>query len=152
MIDFTPAELRAMAARAQKPEDRDALLDAARRAGRGRRGGPGGSRRSRCDLPGHVHDSVTEARVCCALRSEICGTPVLLFVRARLPAWALGPQPSGLPACVSIDFAIVDPVSFRVLRLVDAKPEHRQAVSRDWKRGRLALERTYGVRVEERSR
>lgn len=151
-VELAPDVLRRMAASAKNEEDRAALLEAARRADRKRRGGPQGTRRSRCDLADHVHDSVTEARVCGTLRSELAGVQVLLFVATRLPAWALGPQPNGKPLYVSIDFAVVDPVTFRVLRLVDAKPKHQEAVSRDWKRGRAALERTYGVRVEERSR
>jgi hypothetical protein len=106
--------------------------------------------RTDCDA-GHRHDSKTEARVCAAIRAEIAGTPALLFVRARLPVFALGPDEGGRASFVSIDFAVVDPATLRPVRLVDAKPRNRAARSRDWRRGALALRRSYGLEVEERS-
>lgn len=120
--------------------------DAAQRASRWRR------RRGFCDLD-HAHDSQTEARVCIALRSEIEGTGLVLFVHARLPLFAIAPEKTGIPAFLRIDFAVVQPgAPPRVVRLVDAKPRKRAAQSRDWHRGKLALEASYGVAVEERSK
>lgn len=108
--------------------------------------------RSKCDAE-HIHDSRMEARVCMALRSELAGTGLVVFVHARLPVWCLGPQPSGRPDYVTIDFAVLRPGAVpAVVRLVDAKPRRRAATSRDWRRGRRALEATYGIRVEERAR
>jgi hypothetical protein len=107
-------------------------------------------RRGFCDLD-HAHDSQTEARVCIALRSEIEGRGLVLFVHARLPLLAIAPELSGIPAFLRIDFAVVAPGSPpRIVRLVDAKPRKHAAVSRDWHRGRLALQASYGVPVEER--
>lgn len=95
---------------------------------------------------GHNHPSKVEARVCAHVYAEWI-KPDCIYRNVRLPLWSLPPTDAGIPHYCNVDFAVVAP-SLIFVALVDAKSGRR---SRDWERGRAAVEATYGVRVEERS-
>ena len=92
--------------------------------------------------------SRTQARVYCRVRDELLpgqrlGLDVRLVTPATMPICG-----RKLPA-VRVDFVVFELIGDRweIVRLVDAKP--RCWASRDWHRGKLALEASYGVRCEE---
>lgn len=97
---------------------------------------------------GHRHDSKVEARVCASVYVEAV-EPVRVYRNVRLPLWCLAPTATGIPMYARIDFAVVD--GCRLVRLIDAKHAKAGHASRDWARGRAAVESTYGLKVEERS-
>jgi hypothetical protein len=99
------------------------------------------------EVDGRKFPSKTEALVYRRLRAECDAAGLLLVLQARMPVWALTDS-TGRPGYVTPDFVILDG-RMRILRIVDAKPRNRKAVSRDWNRGRRALEASYGVKVEE---
>lgn len=88
--------------------------------------------------------SKLEARVYKLLRAGL-KPGERLYRQVRLPLLAVAPTDSGLPLYMTVDFAIVSASGWR---LVDAKSRRK---SRDWERGKRALEATYGLRVEELS-
>lgn len=100
---------------------------------------------------GHRHASKVEARVCASVYAEAKKDTFpeapRVFRNARLPLWALPPTDAGLPHYCNVDFVIYAPAG-GIVRIIDAKSGKR---SRDWERGRAAVEATYGVKVEERS-
>lgn len=92
---------------------------------------------------GHRHPSKVEARVCAWVYAR-ASEGETVYRNVRLPLFALPPTDAGLPHYCNVDFATVK--SGRLYWLVDAKSGRR---SRDWERGRAAVEATYGLRVEE---
>lgn len=95
---------------------------------------------------GHRHQSKVEARVCPVVATEAEAAKATLYRNVRLPLWALAPTDAGIPMYCNVDFVFVS--GGRIVRIVDAKRGRR---SRDWARGRKAVEATYGVAVEELS-
>jgi hypothetical protein len=103
------------------------------------------SRRAVAD--GITFASQTESRVYVRLRDECAASGLRLVLQPRMPAWSLGTNEYGRPLYVTPDFAILDGIT--LVRIVDAKPKNKKAHSRDWNRGRRALESSYGIPVEE---
>ena len=92
----------------------------------------------------HSHASKMEARVCDRLRGEIQDGERLIQ-QARVPLWSIAPEIGDRPHYLSVDFIIVR--DGKMHRAIDAKSPTR--VSRDWKRGALAFEACYGIKIEE---
>lgn len=93
---------------------------------------------------GRRHGSRLEARVCAHVRVPLAAADgYLLLQQIRLPAFTLAPRERGAAFYVTIDFGIVH--RGRLVRLIDAKGRR----SRDWARGRAAIEASYGIKVEE---
>lgn len=120
------------------------------------------AKRTVCEA-GHAHPSKAEARVCASVYAEfseeVAEWGYRILRNVRLPLWSLPPTDAGLPHYCNVDFAIYAPheateIGFRrksqgaLVALIDAKCGRR---SRDWERGRAAVEATYGIRVEERT-
>lgn len=109
-------------------------------------------RGKRCQEDGFTFDSETERRVYRRLRDEIAASsePELrLFHKPRFNLWNLEPHPNGRPRTITPDFAIVRGLA-TVVRVVDAKPREKRARSRDWARGKAALDACLApVRIEE---
>ncbi len=112
-----------------------------------KRGGWGKAKRTVCAYA-HRHASKMEARVCERLTLECRATGDTLMQQVRLSLWNLRTDADGRPLTASIDFAVVR--ECRLHRLIDAKPKRWQ--SRDWRRGRAAVEACYGIKVEEVSK
>lgn len=104
------------------------------------------AQRTTCEL-GHSHPSKVEARVCHAVYRDH-GMNALIFRNVRLPLWALPPTDNGIPHYCNVDFVLYAKEKGGIVAMIDAKSGKR---SRDWERGRAAVEATYGVKVEERS-
>lgn len=105
------------------------------------------AKRTHCGV--HWHPSKVEARVCGRLREiydPARGAAGAIYLQVRLPLLSSSPTDSGRPLYFTIDFAIVAPGG-RLVRMVDAKSGRRR--SREWLRGKLAAQATYGLRVEE---
>lgn len=102
------------------------------------------ARRTTC-LAGHSHPSKVEARVCADVHLIAKWDHARVFRNVRLPLLALPPTDAGLPHYCNVDFALVK--DGKIIRLIDAKSGRS---SRDWERGRAAVEASYGIRVEER--
>lgn len=75
-----------------------------------------------------------------------------LTLDEALTLGSLLPPVTRKPPKIRIDFVIRELVGSRweIVRLVDAKP--KRWASRDWHRGKLAAEASYGVRIEEMER
>lgn len=106
---------------------------------------------------GHRHPSRVEARVCASVYATYGHDPSLTIYRnVRLPLWTLPPTDAGIPHYCNVDFAVLGYIGHEsknglwkgLVALIDAKSGRR---SRDWERGRAAVEATYGVKVEEQS-
>jgi len=106
---------------------------------------PWSAARATVCLSGHNHPSKVEARVCKRLSAECEADGTTLFRNVRLPLLSLGPQDTGTPLYITIDFGIV--AGGKLSRLIDAKPKRRK--SRDWLRGKRACESAWGLKVEE---
>ena len=92
--------------------------------------------------------SMMEARVYSRLRLLAKAEGATLFRQVRFPLFNLAPEEGSLlPHNISIDFVLVYPDGRR--RYIDAKPQRRQAKSRDWKRGKAAFEMCYQASIEE---
>jgi hypothetical protein len=88
--------------------------------------------------------SKMEARVYARLLGELLPGQ-RLFRQVRFPLLSLAGHPrTHVPLYVTIDFVIVEGV--RIFRLIDAKCRRR---SREWVRGKRAVEASLGLRVEE---
>lgn len=133
-------------------EAREILAKARLPKRHGKRSSTYSAKRTKCSR-NHNHPSKVEARVCEAVHLEWC-SPHEVYRNVRLPAWSIGRTDAGIPHYVSVDFAVVEVVPmlhgtiFKIAYLCDAKLGKR---SRDWERGRAALQTTYGVSVVERS-
>lgn len=93
----------------------------------------------------HRHPSKTEARVCDRLHAQLL--PGERLVRqVRLPLIAT-PNPDGTLLAMTVDFGIVK--DGRLVRLIDAKSG---SASREWLRGKRALEASWHIPVEETDR
>jgi hypothetical protein len=138
------AKFRALVGTAKPIESSAKTFD--RRPGEAARRSHFNAVRTTCAL-GHTHPSKVEARVCASVYAEYGSwDDTTIYRNVRLPLWRLPPTDAGLPHYCSVDFAV-----FRhglMMALIDAKSGRR---SRDWERGRAAVEASYGVRVEERS-
>lgn len=99
-----------------------------------------------CYADGIRFPSKTQLRVYLRLKSEI-QPPLTLFIEPRIPVFNLAPNERLRPLYVTPDFAVWD--GTKIVRIVDAKPKNRKAHSRDWHRGKRALEACIGIRVEE---
>lgn len=70
----------------------------------------------------------------------------MLAHQVRFPVPSLGVDDRGCVRCVTVDFATV--AGGRFVQLVDAKPRSGWQ-SRDWARGKGALEQMLGLPIEE---
>lgn len=93
---------------------------------------------------GRTHPSKMEAMVCARLRIECVASGLTLYQQPRFALWSLAPDETGKPAYISVDFALVD--RGQIVRVIDAKSPTR--VSREWRRGALAFESAYGLKIE----
>jgi hypothetical protein len=104
------------------------------------------AKRTVCAM-GHTHDSKLEARVCDRLAAipQPLGTMVLRGVRYPLLSSC---RAFDRPTYMTIDFSVYtlgNGTGWHLTRLIDAKGR----TSREWTRGKAALEASVGVKVEE---
>lgn len=92
--------------------------------------------------------SATQARVYVRVKGDLQPGDRLMLDR-KLPLPSIAPAVSRKVPTLEVDFVVwrLDGDRWRIARLVDAKPAKWR--SRDWYRGKLACEASYGVRVEE---
>lgn len=99
-------------------------------------------------LDGIKFPSKTQARVYARLKVEAQADGARIYREARFPLLNLAPDERGLPSYLTVDFVLLYPDG--TLRLIDAKAKRWK--SAEWRRGKLAFEGFYGLKVEERSK